>query len=431
MLTGLVGYALTAPFSISLAQITLGIAFLGLVREWWVGRAVGGEEAAGECPAWVDRLRRLPFWPAYTCLTLAGVLSLPFAIDQARAWGETTKFLIILVFLVGYAAPLTRGQRRVVLGTLIGSGAVAALITVTDQFTRLEAKNRAQGFFSLPLTFGECQMLLLVVAVAWWAFGGATPRGRRRLLVAIGCLSLGVAASFTRGVFIGLGIGLVAMFRSRWRTALAAAAATVLLMGAGVMMTHHLASRAAVLSLAGDQPDGLCNIRLRIWSVGLDILAAAPVFGVGMNNVKPHYQARATPVEHAQSWVYGHLHNSFLQYLAMTGLCGYLAFVWFCLEVGRFARRLPQRFADAEAAGWARAALPVWVAFLGSGLTEYAYGDEEVAMLAFFLLGFLAAPAIEEGEAVEVVVDRSGDRDRQSVALVPEGLASVEPPPGA
>jgi hypothetical protein len=49
---------------------------------------------------------------------------------------------------------------------------------------------------------------------------------------------------------------LVTMFRSRWRTALAAAAATVLLMGAGAMMTHHLASRAAVLSLAGDQPDG-------------------------------------------------------------------------------------------------------------------------------------------------------------------------------
>lgn len=419
VLVGLVGYALSASFSIALAQITLGIGFLGLVWGWWRGKIAPGrnrERAVDHRPGKAhlggavrpraslaedssrQRWPAIPFLPAYACLTVAGVLSLPFAIDQGRAWGEMTKFLMILVFLVGYAARLAGSQRRLVLGTLVGSGAVAALMTVTDHFTRFETVRRAQGFFSLPLTFGESQMLVLLVAVAWWAFGGATPRVRRRLLAAIGCLALGVAASFTRGVFIGLGIGLMTMFRYRWRLAFAALAATVLLMGAGLVMTRNLESRAAVLSLAGDQPDGLRNIRLRIWSVGLDILAAAPVFGVGMNNVKPHYQMRATPVEHARSWVYGHLHNSFLQYLAMTGLCGFFVFVWFCLDVGRFARRLPWRFADPEAAGWARAALPVWVAFLGSGLTENAYGDEEVAMLAFFLLGFLAAPARQSGE---------------------------------
>jgi O-antigen ligase len=122
------------------------------------------------------------------------------------------------------------------------------------------------------------------------------------------------------------------------------------------------------------------------------------VFGVGMNNVKPHYLERVKSFDIARREVHGHLHSSFMQILAMTGILGFTMFSWFWLRLWQFLRLLGLRLTTPWLRGMAGGMEAVLAAFLVSGLTEYSFGDEEVAMLVFFLTGLVASPYLASAD---------------------------------
>ena len=88
--------------------------------------------------------------------------------------------------------------------------------------------------------------------------------------------------------------------------------------------------------------------------------------------------------------IYGHLHNNWIHLLATTGTLGVLAFAWLTLQCGRLVHRAAAVRHDPELRALA---LGGWGSFWGfqvMGLFEWNFGDVEVTIALYFLLGVLA-----------------------------------------
>ncbi len=379
LLGGLWLYGLFCGFSISGSQIALGIALIGLV-----GALRNGS---------VRVKRSIVDWP-FACFALAGLLSIGNAEDVGRAVAEMKKFLIIVVFWIPFCANLSPGRQRNVLGVMLCGGALAAVSGILKLIYHDEWATRAYGFFSLPITFGECQMLFALSALAWLLASDSRPLVRIGLLGAFFANLIGMLVSFSRGSWIGFLAGFTIM---AWRNPRKLAPLAVLFL-AGILIATFVSSGVRTRLASFNFQDNF--FRFRIWQVGFDILDLHPVFGVGMNNVKKHYQERARAFDRAANEVHGHLHNTFMQILVMTGLFGFTMFWWMVVVFARFCTSLPLSIGDPWQAKLSEGAFPILIAFLVTGLTEYSFGDEEVAMLTFFLVGFLASPYSPPPETV-------------------------------
>jgi len=93
--------------------------------------------------------------------------------------------------------------------------------------------------------------------------------------------------------------------------------------------------------------------------------------------------------------VHGHLHNNVLQVLATRGLVGLVAFLWLQMAFARLVWRA--RSVDAEMAALL---LGLWGSLWGfelMGLFEWNFGDVEVMIPLYFLLGVAATQQVLPG----------------------------------
>ncbi len=369
-----------AGFSISASQVALGLALIGVGANAW--------------------RRNRPLWRptavarAYGIFVLVGVLNLAWCVDVARALDESRKFLMILVFFLPYWARLTVEQSERLIVGLIGGAGLAGYIGVFQYIHTLTQDTnrvRAYGFFSIPLTFGEVLAMTMILTLAAWPIIARRPRLRLWCLLSLPGQIVGFILTLSRGPWVALGAGLLTMLvvvgtrRARNRRYL-----LILLVGAVAVSALVLCSPFAVRLLDPELLSYSSYFRLRIWQIGFSILADHP-FGVGMNNVKPLYGGYVDAYDVANGEVHGHLHNNFLHYAVMLGWPGLLAFIWVWLVL---LRELVVR--GRELGGlWGRFLVSLaglWVVFFTVGLTEYSYGDEEVCMVFFFVLGVVLSP---------------------------------------
>jgi hypothetical protein len=76
-------------------------------------------------------------------------------------------------------------------------------------------------------------------------------------------------------------------------------------------------------------------VRLRLWTVALDMWRDAPVFGIGEGSFAWRFEDYAPPGTTRHTPVHGDAHNTWLQVLATRGLCGVAAFLLLIWAVGR------------------------------------------------------------------------------------------------
>lgn len=384
-LFGLSVYAIAAAFSISASQIGLALASIGMFRMWTAG---------GFKPRWTV------IEYAFGALFIAGMLSLINAIELWRGVTELKKFLLIVVFWLPFWPGLKPPEQRRLMGLLGASSALAGLLGAGGTVWKIATHAwdfRSAGFFSMSITFGETQALFLLLTLSWLRAEPDDSSRRFQLKAAAACQALGLLSSFTRGAFIGFAVGLIMHFRAEWRKTLVGLIIIGILIPIGACI---LRPDLDVFSLKSNRPQSIGgNLRWAIWQNGWSIFKEYPVFGVGLNNIKPHYRAiLETHPNSSDSQIYGHLHNNFLQFLVMTGVVGFVAYCFLLVGTAHYLRKLPAAISSSWLALQAYGALDIWIAFHGTGLTEYSFGDEEVAMLAFFLIGLLAAPVTSEKE---------------------------------
>ena len=258
---------------------------------------------------------------------------------------------------------------------------------------------RASGFFGHYTTYGEALQLVASLAL------GLLVALRRKLSWPGALLALALAAM--------CGALILTVTRASW-AGFALSAFTVALAGAGRRALLVTAAVALPLALAGlfvlqqkrrvgflDAKDGSTTWRLIVWREGLDILARSPrhlLVGVGMDSLKRYRVEWGMFDRGRQPW--GHLHSTPLQIAFERGLPALLVWLALLYVYGRTLWRLTRARAGGDwvVRGLALGALGGLVGFFAGGLVHYNFGDSEVVMIFYLVMGLsLAAERLGRG----------------------------------
>ena len=133
----------------------------------------------------------------------------------------------------------------------------------------------------------------------------------------------------------------------------------------------------------GDPEEVTVKERRYMWESGLMMARVRPWLGFGPGGVKREYPAFALGEAHKKRT--GHVHNTPLQILVERGVIGLAAWLWLWIAFYAYAIGILRRLAPAAAAARTLVigSLAAITGFLVGGLSEYNFGDSEVAMVAW------------------------------------------------
>jgi O-antigen ligase len=155
-----------------------------------------------------------------------------------------------------------------------------------------------------------------------------------------------------------------------------------------------------------DQSDNSIAWRQTIWREGFNLLISKPrhlLVGVGMDSIKAHW--RAWGLFDNGRLPMGHMHSDYLQIALERGVPTLIA--WLIL-MGMYARMLWQMRRRVPGEDWIErgivlGALGGLIGFMLSGVVHYNWGDSEVVMIFYLIMG------------LSLVVERQTRADMKSV----------------
>lgn len=379
------GLALLAVAALTLTPLITPLAPLAALLILAPLRTLVATEAPGQMPldfgqlgfavtlgAWLlFRLVRrrallpLPVSPVMFALLpfLAAAALTSFAAASFSAWlNEWLKWAQMAVVIV-LILDVARGRAwQWIVFALVSAGAANAAAGIYEYFGGSGALHllidnryfRAFGTFGQPNPFGGFMGLLLPLALAaaagwgwrWLKCIGAPHRELRALglaafyVAASGLLAAGVLMSWSRGAWLGAGVGVIVLLLAlprRWWIGL-------LLVGGLALGTAGLAALGLLPSSILDRVTSSfsetfsitdvrgANItsenyalveRLAHWQAAVSMATANPWLGVGLGNYEAAYEQHRLI---AWRFPLGHAHNFYLNMLAETGVAGLAAF---------------------------------------------------------------------------------------------------------
>jgi putative inorganic carbon (HCO3(-)) transporter len=364
--------------SITLAQAVLAVLALRLLYRLATGRA--------------DGMR----WPlavplaAFTGVTVLAALASAHPLEGLLASRNLLLAVVLYVLIDALtdAAAAAWFVRVLVAAVTVVAALSVAQVALCPTLGPLEAVPglarfatkcaRAHGFYSIYMTLAGVLSLTLVVSVPrrgpWTTALGQT----------LAWLVNGTALllTYTRGAWLGclVGVGAVVALRKQ---AIVLGTALLVAMIAAVVLLPGVRQRAESIV---DPRDPTARDRLLMWRSGWAMALDHPLLGVGPGQVKHVFPRYAAPDALRQTR--SHLHNTPLQILVERGALGlaawaglYAAFFW---QAGRRLRAVTGTSGEARAL--VTGAIGAVLAFLVGGLTEYNFGDSEVALLAYTLM---------------------------------------------
>jgi O-antigen ligase len=275
---------------------------------------------------------------------------------------------------------------------------------------------RATGFFGHWVTYAEVLQLIASLALGLFL---ALPRKRTwwgaLLLLALAGFGFALALTVTRASWVGFLISAILML------ALSASRRTLVIVGACaipvVLGGLFLLQQKRNVSFF-DRSDGSTSWRQTVWREGFDLLVTKPrhiVVGVGMDSIKGHW--RQWGLFDNGRLPMGHMHSNLLQIALERGVPALI--VWLLLlglyarMLGRLLRRIVIHHSGPPKAegtqnkygnriGWIDRGVGIerWMdrgillgalgglaGFFASGLVHYNWGDSEVVMVLYFIMG--------------------------------------------
>jgi O-antigen ligase len=247
---------------------------------------------------------------------------------------------------------------------------------------------RVMGSRGHPLAYAECLLFNWSLAICFLL--SSQGRGRSLwvgyLLLTGGALLL----SQSRGPWIAAGVILVlatitSLSRRAWP-----------LVGLGVFFLILLIGSPSLRDRAESIQDRSHHSnmeRLHMWHVGLSLWKSHPLLGIGAGNVKAVSVDFQTPDERiGGGW--GHLHSTYVNFLAERGALGLLAYFLFisalCQELWKALDAAAQ---DPYKAALFKGTLLGILGYLIGGLTETSYNTAVVSMTFYFVVGLALALA--------------------------------------
>lgn len=251
---------------------------------------------------------------------------------------------------------------------------------------------RATGFYNHWTTYAE--MLQLITSLAIGLFF-ALPRKRNRngavLALVIGGMGIALLLSVTRASWLSLLISatlITALSVSRKVLLVLGLCAVPLILG-GLFVLQKKRNVGFF-----DKKDDSIVWRERTWHDGFQLLTSNPrhlLLGVGMDSIKAHW--REWGLFDNGRMPMGHMHSDYLQIALERGVPTLI--VWLIL-LGTYARMLWRLRRRVPVENWIErgvvlGALGGLIGFMSSGLVHYNWGDSEVVMIFYLIMGLSLA----------------------------------------
>lgn len=259
---------------------------------------------------------------------------------------------------------------------------------------------RASGFFGQFVTYAEVLQLVMALTVG--------------LFVSLSLKRSWIGA-FLIVALVGFGFALLlTVTRASWLGCVISTL-IILLLGVGKRSLIIIGVLAIPLIIAGlvvlqqkrnvafiDQADQSTTWRETVWHEGFNLLVSKPrhlLVGVGMDSIKGHWREWGLFEGGRIPW--GHMHSNLLQIALERGVPALILWLSFLFIYARTLWRSIR--SDARLAwidrGILLGALGGLAGFITSGLVHYNWGDSEVVMVLYMIMG------------LSLAVHRIGDAD--------------------
>ncbi|HEY0375995.1 MAG TPA: O-antigen ligase family protein [Pyrinomonadaceae bacterium] len=290
---------------------------------------------------------------------------------------------------------------------------------------------RAAGFYGHYTTYAEA--LQLIASLAFGLFIALRKKlgaGGVLLLVALagmgGALLLTVTRASWLAFLVSAFVVVLAGARSR-RMIIALAACALPVVVAGLFVLQRQRNVGFL-----DARDQSIVWRETVWREGFDLLRSSPrhlLVGVGMDSIKTHW--REWGLFDQGRLPVGHMHSTPLQLAVERGVPALLAWL---LVVFAYARMLLRLARKTSADSWVErgivlGALGGLAGFVTSGMVHYNFGDSEVVMIFYFIMGLSLVVwrlARGDGEAVSGKAGRKTARPKQQESR-PQSTGAARP----
>lgn len=246
---------------------------------------------------------------------------------------------------------------------------------------------RASGWTRHYETYSEILQILaqLAVGLAVANFKNHGLNRRTQLAVAaFALLALGIALTAMRTVLIALAIGVcvISVRALGRRVRVLSLAGICLVLAFGGLVVYQTRAQHA-LSLQ----DPSSSLRVEVAKVGLSRMMLHPVFGHGMDAMHVHWAEWGFPGTDML-----HLHSTPLQLAFDRGLPALAFWLWIVWVFWRTASRgekLLRDSSDTNRYGILLGATGAVAGFFASSLVNYNFGDGEVALVFWWLMGIV------------------------------------------
>ena len=244
---------------------------------------------------------------------------------------------------------------------------------------------RASGWTRHYETFAELMQIIaqLALGLALAHLRNHGPNKYFRIaILAVAILTMGLVFTAMRTVVVAFVIGasLIALRSLRGAIKVAFTFVLFFVLAFAAVVVWQTRDRNALLF--GDPSSSL---RVEVARVGLSRIAIHPIFGHGMDAMQRHWNEWGFPGHDML-----HLHSTPLQLAFDRGLPMLALWTWMMIAFWWFIARSERKAADlsdTNSYGILLGTLGALTGFLASSLVNYNYGDAEVAMMFWFLMG--------------------------------------------
>jgi O-antigen ligase len=316
---------------------------------------------------------------AIALFVLAGVISVFFSPEKARAIGQLKAYIIepLLVFYLSLITIKNRNQTEIVIKSLFWVAVLISTFGIFQHYSFIFLPLRFWGtgaemarivsIFEYPNALSLYLAPLLGLFTTLWFYD--YPLTKKRWVSAIGLFLIGTALilTFSRGAWIATTIGI--MFIVIRRFEFKKVALPIIIAGILLLLLPGIRNR---LSLGVS--DASSSAHFDLLKIGLNKLIDNPIFGNGL------YGFRGTQIEQGYNGeILNYPHNIVMNFWLELGILGLIGFIWIIF----LSFRQKKETAIAIAAG------VYLLIMLVHGLVDVPYFKNDLAILFWFAISLI------------------------------------------
>ncbi len=321
---------------------------------------------------------RTPLDYFFILFILAEIISTIFSVNTSQSTANLKRLFIFSVFYMAFYAFRNRIEIKKFITIFLVFIAVLSILEIVEKY--LFHIDRI-GIFQHYMTTGGIKMIICLYALPNLFNKNLSKKERAILLVLFLIILSTLILTMTRSSWMGFLVGAIVFGIVYDRKVILYIIGFIVLFGLFAPQTYK---DRALSSFDPNHPSN--RTRIHMIETGFRIYKDHPVFGIGDIDIKQTYLQYTVPFDKDEG---GHLHNNFIQILVCFGSFGFIIFVLLFISLFIFLLRTYRLVkGDEDLKMLALVPIMVFFAFHVNGLFEWNFGDQEIAILFWFSMGF-------------------------------------------